>query len=381
MTSQERVMTALDFRQPDRVPVLLEIWSQVRLAWERAHPDATESCSDHFLEDIYIAVGDETPYPSKAGPLGQDGEYLVERDGWGQTRRRRSDGYFFQQVGFAYDERGRLVFGDFDPPHLPERYASLDAHMSELKRRYCVFAKTGGPYIRTCFMRGEENFLMDMAADPALAAELAMRTAVHLAQIGVEELRRWQLQDTGIWIYDDMASTKAPMFSPAAAERILAPAWKHMIDAFRAAGARKVILHSDGNIGPLLDLFLDLGFDGINPVQYNAGLDCVQLRERYGDRLALIGGMDNAGILPRGNPDEVRAHVLYLLTAGREGGLVLGTHSVAPDISLDTLELIRALVLDYGTYPMKWAYTARVCPPIPVAASGPPARLTPPTPG
>ena len=56
MTSQERVMTALDFRQPDRVPVLYEIWSEVRLAWEQAHPDAEESCTDHFREDIFIAV-------------------------------------------------------------------------------------------------------------------------------------------------------------------------------------------------------------------------------------------------------------------------------------------------------------------------------------
>ena len=355
MTSQERVMTALDFRRPDRVPVLLEIWSEVRLTWEQANPDATESCSDHFLEDIKIAVGDETPYMTKAGPLGDEGGYLIERDGWGQTKRRRADGYFYQQLSYAYDDDAGLIFGDFDPPDLPARYAALDARMDDLKRRYCVFAKTGGPYIRTSFMRGEENFLMDMAADPALAAELAMRTATHLAEVGVEEIRRWDLQDTGIWIYDDMAATKGPMFSPATAERVLAPAWKHMVDAYRAAGARKVIMHSDGNIGPLLDLFIDLGFDGINPVEFHVGLDPVKLREKYGHRLALLGGMDNAHILPRGDPAEVLEHMLAVLSTGRDGGLVIGTHSIAPDISLQTMELVRSLILEYGTYPMTWA--------------------------
>jgi uroporphyrinogen decarboxylase len=354
MTSKERVMTALDFRRPDRVPVLCEIWSEVRLAWEQANPDAGESCVDHFLEDIFIAVGNETPYMTQAESLGEEDGYLIERDGWGQVKRRLGDGYFYQQLSYAYDENANLVYGDFDSPLLEERYAGLDARMDQLKQRYCVFAKTGGPYIRTAFMRGEENFLMDMAGDPKLAAELAMRSAMHMAQVGVEEIRRWDLQDTGIWIYDDMAATKGPMFSPATAEVVLAPAWAHMIDAYRAAGATKIIMHSDGNIGPLIDLFLDLGIDGINPVEFHVGLDPVKLRAKYGDRLALLGGLDNAHILPRGDVAEVRAHVLDVLATGRDGGLVLGTHSVAPDISLETMELFRELVLEYGTYPMEW---------------------------
>ena len=355
MTSKERVMTTLDYGRPDRVPVYMGLWPEFRAVWNEANPDATESCDDHFLEDIYIAVGDETPYMSRAESLGEEGEYSLQRDGWGQVKRIRGGGYFFQQLSFAYDEGLRMVYGEFDSPLLEQRYAGLDARMDDLKERYCVFAKTGGPYIRTCFMRGEEHFLLDMASDPPLAAELAMRTAVHLAAVGVEELRRWELQDTGIWIFDDMASTKGPMFSPATAERVLAPAWKHMIDAYRAAGARKVILHSDGNIGPLLDLFVDLGFEGINPVEYNGGLDAPKLREKYGRRLALLGGLDNMVILPRGDREEIREHVLSVLSAGRDGGLVLGTHSIAPDISVETMEYVLELTLEYGTYPMEWA--------------------------
>ncbi len=355
MTSKERVMTALDYRQPDRVPVFMGLWPEFKTAWQQANPDATQTAEDYFLEDIYIAVGDETPYPSQAGELGQEDGYIIERDGWGQTKRRRDGGYFFQQLSFAYDDKANLVYGDFDSPLLEERYAGHDATMEQRKERYCVFAKTGGPYIRTAFMRGEEHFLMDMAGDPALAAELAMRSAVHMAQIGVEEIRRWELQDTGIWIFDDMAATKGPMFSPATAERVLAPAWTYMIDAYRAAGANKVILHSDGNIGPLLDLFVDLGFDGINPVEYNGGLDAVKLREKYGHRLALLGGLDNMVIMPRGDRDEIREHFLHVLSAGREGGFALGTHSVAPDISPETMEYIRDLTLEFGTYPMNWA--------------------------
>ena len=106
--------------------------------------------------------------------------------------------------------------------------------MAELKARYAVFAKTGGPFIRTGFMRGEQQWLLDLAADPRMATELVMRTARHLTAIGLEELRRWDLYDTGVWIFDDMAATKGPLFSPATAERILAPAWELMVSSFRS---------------------------------------------------------------------------------------------------------------------------------------------------
>ena len=177
---------------------------------------------------------------------------------------------------------------------------------------------------------------MDMAEDPVFAAELAMRVAHHLTAIGLEELRRWDLYDTGVWVYDDMAGNLGPMFSPRTAEQILAPAWSYMVQSFKGAGARKVILHSDGNIGPLLDLFVDIGFDGINPVEPKAGLIASQLRRRYGKRLALIGGICNAHILPRGSREEIRAHTLDVLSAGAEGGLVIGSHSIGPDIPVES---------------------------------------------
>ncbi len=352
MTSKERVMTALNFREPDRVPIApLAFWPEFREAW-REETGSEQPIDDHFLVDIWIAVGNETPWPSLAGEIGTEGDYVFRRDGWGQIQRLREGASFFEQTQVAYREDGSLRYDEFESPQMQSRYASVDAVIDDRKASYAVFAKVGGPFIRTGFMRGEQQWLMDLAADPQMAAEMAMRTALHITQIGLEELRRWDLYDTGIWVFDDMAATKGPMFSPATAERVLAPAWSHMVDSFKDAGAEKVILHSDGNIGPLLDLFIDIGFDGINPVEYHTGLKPLELRERYGDRLALLGGLDNAIILPRGDGEEVRRHVLEVLSAGHGGGLVLGTHSVGPDISVGTMELVRKLILEHGHYPL-----------------------------
>ena len=353
MNSQQRVMTALDFQQPDYMPFHVDFWPEWAEMWREAHPDCADvDLGDHYGVDIKIAVGDETPYMTKAATLREEDGYEIKRDGWGRTNRVRPDAYFMHQIDNAYDESGELKYGEFDAPDLPERYAALDAVMDDLKQRYCVFVKTGGPFIRTYFMTGEVNLLMNMAGDKELAREQVMRTAHHLAAIGVEQLRRWDLYETGVWIFDDMAATDLPMFSPKTAEEILAPAWGYMVDTYKQAGAKKVVLHSDGNIGPLLDLFIDLGFDGINPVEYKAGLDCVELREKYGDKLALIGGLSNGLILPHGNPEEVKDHTLRMMSAGKEGGMVLGTHSVGPDISLDTWELTCQTYMQYRDYPL-----------------------------
>jgi uroporphyrinogen decarboxylase len=137
-----------------------------------------------------------------------------------------------------------------------------------------------------------------------------------------------------------MASNRGPLFSPQTADEVLVPVWAEMVRAFKSAGARKVILHSDGNIGPLLDRFIEIGFDGIHPVEPKAGLDIVELRGRYGDRLALLGGLDNAHILPRGDPEEVVRHAKRIAEVGQGGGLVAGMHSVGPDLSVETYETV-----------------------------------------
>jgi len=352
MTNQERVMAALNFQPPDIMPAYMHFWPEFAELWAAAHPGVGVSIDDYHDVAVRVIVGDETPYRSQARTLRHEGGYEIRRDGWGRTIRVRPDAYFMEQIDNAYDEHGRLKYGDFDPPDQPERYAAYDGAIDRLKRDYCVFAKTGGPFIRTYFMTGEANLLMAMAGDPVLAAEQVMRTAHHLTAVGLEQLRRWKLHDTGMWISDDMASTAGPMFSPKTAERIMAPAWSYMVNAFKKAGAAKVIIDSDGNIGPLLDLLVDIGFDAFYPVEYRTGLDCVRLRDRYGGRLAFFGGLCNGHILPRGTPKEIVDHTLRIMSAGREGGLVFGTHSIGPDVPLASWELCFRTFQAHRRYPL-----------------------------
>jgi hypothetical protein len=70
---------------------------------------------------------------------------------------------------------------------------------------------------------------------------------------------------------------------------------------------------------------------------FTGWLDVVKLRAKY-PRLALIGGLDNVHILRCGSPDEIREHTRYIMSAAP--GLVLGTHSIGPDIPVANWDIV-----------------------------------------
>jgi len=346
----ERVLTALRFEKPDRVPIYDGFWPEFEQAWRRAKgmPDEARP-EDCYSIDVRVEVPNETPFPRLKATLESSGDSRVVRNGWGQVQRRRGDAKFYEVLEVALTDKSGIDGLTFESPLLDCRYRPLEV-VEELKCRRCVFVKTGGPYLRTSNLRGTTQWLMDLAEDEAFARELAMRVTRHMTAVGLEGLRRYDLFHTGIWFFDDMASNRSPMFSPGTFERVLLPCYRWMCEQYRAAGVAHILLHSDGNIGPVLDMLIDAGIDAFHPIEPKAGMDVVELRKKYGDSIALLGGLDNAHILPRGTEAEVEAHVAHVLEAGRDGGFVVGTHSIGPDVSVERYDFVHRLLLERGRY-------------------------------
>jgi len=351
MNAKQRVMAALDHRPPDRIPTFDSFWEEFRqncVCELDLSPDA--DLADYFGIDIAIAVADETPFPTRKEVLHEDGRTRTARDGWGRVTQTVEGAYFYRELEVAVAEKRDLDRLEFDAPRLDVRYEGFLRNVAAWRDRRCVFAKTGGPYLRTTFLRGEVNFLLDIAGDPEFAKALADRVADHITEIGLESLERGQLYDTGLWIYDDMGHNRQPMMSPAAFERIFLPAYRRMVSTFRKAGAARVVLHSDGNIGPLLDMLVDAGFDGINPVEPRAGLHIPTLKARYGRRLAYIGGMCNSHVLPGGPEAAIQAQAREIIEAARDGGVIIGAHSIGPDIPVSHYLCYHRTVKEEGVF-------------------------------
>ena len=353
MTSRERVLAAIRFETPDQVPLWDSFWGGFPEAWRRHFglgPDADPE--RHYSIDIRIAFADETFSPSRRRTLSEEAGVRVHDDGWGRViRENTSDAVFSQTVDRVLKSPRDLDRLAFEPAELEARYEGFAPAVEDWTRQgLCVFAKVGGIYCRTQFLRGEEDLLLDMASDEGFCRELFSRVAHHRTEMALETLRRGNLWETGLYIDDDMANSLAPMFSPKMFETYLQPLYAEMIATLRRAGCAHVFLHSDGNIGPLLEPMLDAGFEGFNPLEPRCGLDLVALRKRFGTRAVFFGGACNTEILPRGDRREITAHLRPLLELGREGGLVLGQASIGADITPETYEFYVSCIRRHGQY-------------------------------
>ncbi|HET6436896.1 MAG TPA: uroporphyrinogen decarboxylase family protein [Anaeromyxobacter sp.] len=119
------------------------------------------------------------------------------------------------------------------------------------------------------------------------------------------------------------------------------PYYRRMTDWIHRHTTWKVFKHSCGAVDPLIEGFIEAGFDILNPVQVNAaGMDPVRLKERYGERLVFWGGgVDTQKVLPFGRPEEVEAHVLrQCQILGQGGGFVFNpVHNIQANVPVENV--------------------------------------------
>jgi uroporphyrinogen decarboxylase len=96
----------------------------------------------------------------------------------------------------------------------------------------------------------------------------------------------------GMWLYEDMGYKNGLFTSPKVLEELIFPYYRELIDFFHARRL-PVILHSCGSTVDALELIVDVGFDGLNPMERKArGNEPFEFAERYGEKLLFVGGLD-----------------------------------------------------------------------------------------
>jgi uroporphyrinogen decarboxylase len=259
----------------------------------------------------------------------------------------------------ALVEKSDLDKLEFEPPELDRRYTGmleLIGRVQQMKHNPYIFIKVGGPYLRSSFLRGEFQWYIDIGEDPEFAAAVAKRVTDHLIAVGIEALKRSELSDTSVWIFDDIASNQGLLISPQSYERLFLPQVRRMVAAFKQAGAAHVGYHSDGDIRSVLDGLVDAGISILNPVEPRANMDVVELRLRYGKRLAFVGGLCNSLVLPNGSDREVCEHVEHVLSIADDGGLVIGSHSISNDVTQERYNLFMEILHEHGRPRPGWSH-------------------------
>ncbi len=115
----------------------------------------------------------------------------------------------------------------------------------------------------------------------------------------------------------------------------------------------KTFYHSCGSIPKLLDDFVEMGVDILNPVQCSAtGMDPNFLKEEYGDRLVFWGGgVDTQHVLPFGSPEEVKTQTLERLRIFAKGGgyVFNAIHNVQANTPVENIMAMIDAVNEFNT--------------------------------
>ncbi len=141
----------------------------------------------------------------------------------------------------------------------------------------------------------------------------------------------------------------APLIAPALYWRLMFPHHQRLCAHFAAQGLR-TLLHSDGDVAPLIPLFLEAGFAGLNPLEAKAGLDVRMLKPLYGDRLIFFGNIDVRKLA--GSKGEIEEEISSKLSVAKEhGGYIYHSdHSVPNNVSLENYRFAIEMVKKYGRY-------------------------------
>jgi uroporphyrinogen-III decarboxylase len=171
------------------------------------------------------------------------------------------------------------------------------------------------------------------------------------------ELARAQIQAAGglldgMVIWGDVACRKGLLFSPSYWRRYFKPGVKALVEVCHGAGL-PVIYHGCGNVNRIFEDFIETGVDAYNPLEAKAGLDVVELRRRYGHRIAFCGNMDVAA-WAQADFSALEGIVLRKLNAAKGGGYLFASdHSVPSNVSGERYDLVVKLVRQYGQYPLR----------------------------
>jgi uroporphyrinogen decarboxylase len=181
------------------------------------------------------------------------------------------------------------------------------------------------PFLTYKELRGQEQAFMDLA----LAPDVVHYCLDRLFEFCYQNTLRIYEQLPGrvdiTYVAEDLGSQEGLMISRAHIRRFLLPRMKRMMDLVHEAGAF-VFFHSDGAVLDILPDMVEAGIDVLNPIQWRCrGMDRQVLKDRFGARIALHGGVDNQQTLPFGSAEDVREEVAYnLRVLGAGGGYVLG---------------------------------------------------------
>lgn len=356
LTSRERVNAMFERKDHDRIPRHETFWTETIERWQGEGLDGDQQAVlDRLGSDFQgVCWAWPAPYPGQWTVLDEDQTTKLILNPWGQKERVwKGRSGTPEHLGFCCNSPDDW-FGTIKPlilkhvPHLDIDQTVANAAEARQRDKWSYFAGVES-FEQTRRLLGDETTLIAMATEPDWVLDVS-RTHTDVMLATYQRALDAGAKPDGLWIYGDMAYNHATMCSPAMYRELIWPDHQRLAD-FAHRNGMKFIYHTDGDVNGVIDLYIEAGFDCLQPLEAKANMDVRELCPKYGDRLAFFGNIDIM-VMATNDREKIEHEIRTKLAAGKatRGYAYHSDHSVPPSVSWQTYQTIIDLVERYVRY-------------------------------
>lgn len=352
MNAAERFLHALNHREPDHVAIHDAPWPSTVSRWQREGFPADTTPQEYFGFGMVRLRPDLSPRFT-AEEIEENRDYVLERTAYGALRRQRRDRSATPEiVEYPVHTRedwrkieARLIVSP-DRIDWPSVRAGYERARAEGK--FVAFHAHFGYASLLEYIRSDE-LLMLLATEPAWIREM-FQVQTELVTGLAQEMLDGGIDYDAAFLNCDLGYRNATLFSPEMYRDLQFQFDKRLFRFFRDRG-KHVIMHSDGCVKALIPDLIDAGISCLQPLEVKAGMDLIELKQKYGRDLAFMGGIDVRAMAdpdPTAIENEIRRKFQVAMVDG--GYIYHSDHSVPDNVSLQQYRRVMELVDKYGTY-------------------------------
>jgi uroporphyrinogen decarboxylase len=352
MNSQERVRLALEHREGDRIPIQDSPWLATVDRWRGEGLPSGVSPADYFGYEICSFGADTSPrFPVEV--LEEDNEYIVQRTSFGGIRKNHRD-YSTTPMVIDYPCKSRDDWEKIKPRLGADDYrvdwvSGLTSFQRESSLgRFIMYSAAVG-YDKTQNYVASQRLLKAVLMEPEWVVDM-YRTDAKLAIEMCDRMMKGGFRFDGAFLFCDLGYRHGLFFSPKHYEEQLHPVFKELGRYFHSHGMN-IALHCCGRVKDLIPYFIEEGIDCLQPLEVKSGMDLMELKEKYGEKISFMGGIDTR-LMALEDTKPIEKEIKEKITVAKESGgyIYHSDHSVPKNVSFRQYKRVMELVKKYGGY-------------------------------
>lgn len=347
MNSKERVLRVINHQEADRVPMFMDCTTSDVLDALIKEVDA--GSEEEMLQKLHIdcrwcnCMQDHIPLN-----VHSEGSYL---DMWGVEKANYGGIPLSHPLADAETIDDLEQYPNWPSPDMID-YDGLIRKMEQFPD-YAVFGGMWGPFLeQATLMTGMEKLMIMMYEEPEFVDYLLDKTVNFYLECNKRIFEKAGDKMQIFFMGDDYGTQESLLISPELWRRFIKPRLKKVYDLAKSYGY-KVMQHSCGSIVRILPDMIELGLDGIHPVQVTArGMEPKTLKEEFGTQVYFAGSVDAMRTLINGTKAEIEQEIKERMEVlGRNGGFIFGpSQGFLPEIPVENIAFMYEMGYKHGFY-------------------------------